>query len=221
MAGLFNKAKAAAAVAAPKSAKKSTVWLVPADSKEGVAVKELTKLTREAKTIEAKMGVFKGTLKTYGEDKYVGDYVRDGVSPETPTVIQTPDGDKVTFVIQDRGGQYGVKEDQKEALADLLGADVAKDMLYEETSFGFNRDVLAMPGVMEIVEKALESATKKLVNEGVLTEEQVEGLLDVSVKTAFKPGTLDRLVMLAGKDTNKVSQLLGIMGSSATRYVKS
>lgn len=220
MAGLFNKAKAEAAVKAPVKSKKETVWLVPAGSKESVAVKELVNLTRQAKAIEAKTGVFKGVLKEYGESNYVADYVKLGVNPETPMTVQNPDGEKVTFVVQDRSSQYGVKDDQKSALVELLGEDATNDLLYEETTFGFNRDILAMPGVMEVVEKALESAVKKLVDTGTLTEDQVGGLLDVKVKTAFKPGTLDRLVMICGKDTTKVSQFLEIMGSSATRYVK-
>jgi hypothetical protein len=220
MAGLFNKAKATAAAAPKATKKKETMWLVPAGSKEAVAVKELVDLTRQAKAVEAKMGVYKGTLKDFGETNYVGDYVKAGVSPETPMTIQTPDGDKVTFVVQDRSAQYGVKDDQKQALIDLLGEDAAGEMLFEETSFGFNRDILALPGVMEVVEKALEGAIKKLVDTNTLTEEQTGELLDVKVKTAFKPGTLDRLVLIAGKDTTKVGQLLEIMGSSATRYVK-
>ncbi len=221
MAGLFGKAKAAAAskpTAASK--KKETVWLVGAGSREAVAVKELVELTKQAKAIEAKTGVFKGVLKEYGEASYVGEYAKLGVAPETPMTILNPDGDKVTFVVQDRSSQYGVKDDQKAALVELLGEDGTQELLYEETSFGFNRDLLALPGVMEIVEKALETATKKLVDNGVLTEEQVGELLDVKVKTAFKPGTLDRLTMVCGKDTTKLGQFLDIMGSSATRYVK-
>lgn len=221
MAGLFGKAKAAAASKPTASTKKKeTVWLVPAGSREATAVKELVDLTKQAKAIEAKTGVFKGVLKEYGETNYVADYAKVGVAPETPMTIQNPDGEKVTFVVQDRSSQYGVKDDQKAALVELLGEDGTNELLYEETTFGFNRDLLALPGVMEIVEKALESATKKLVDGGVLTEEQVGDLLDVKVKTAFKPGTLDRLTMICGKDTTKLSQFLEIMGSSATRYVK-
>lgn len=220
MAGLFNKAKAAAGAKAPAKSKKETVWLVPAGTREATAVKELVSLTQQAKAIEAKTGVYKGYLKEYGEGNYVQDYARIGVAPETPMTIQNPDGEKVTFVVQDRSSQYGVKEDQRQALVDLLGEDGTNELLYEETTFGFDRDTLAIPGVMEIVEKALESATKKLVDNGVLTEEQVGGLLDVKVKTAFKPGTLDRLTLICGKDTTKIAQFLEIMGSSATRYIK-
>ncbi len=223
MAGLFAKAKAGAAVAAPKATKKATVWLVgdkPETAKLGVAVKELVQLAQQAKAVEAKTGVFKAALKDHGEHEYVDDYVRVGVEPETPMVIQNTDGDKVTFVVQDRSSQYGVKPDQKAALAELLGEDRAAEMLYEETTFGFNRDVMALPGVQEIVEKALESAVRKLVSEKVLTEEQVELLLDVKTKEALKPGTLGRLVLLCGRDTVKVGQLLEILGSSATRYIK-
>lgn len=170
------------------------------------------------------MGVFKTAVKGFAEKNYVKDYAATGVSPETPMQVATADGEKVTFVVQDRSSQYGVKEDQKEALVELLGQDAAADLLFEETTFGFNRDVLAIPGVMEIVEKALENAIKKLTDDKdgkpVLSEEAAGALLDVKVKTAFRPGTLDRLSLICGKDVTRIEQFLEIMGSSATRYVK-
>lgn len=221
--GLFDKARAGAAAKVPASKKKETVWLVgtgDATKREAVAVSELVKLSREAKALEAKQNTFKKVLKDFGEASYVRDYAALGVNPETPMTIQNPEGEKVTFVVQDRSSQYGVKADQIAALEGLLGEDRAKDLLYEEASFGFDRDVLSMPGVMEIVEKALESAMKKLVDTGVLSEETAGALLSVTTKTAFKPGTLDRLALICGRDTVKMEQFLEVMGSSATRYVK-
>ncbi len=223
MAGLFTKAKDKAATKSPAKSKKETTWLVgdtDETKKLGVAVTELVKLNRESKTIEAKMGVFKSILKDFGETNYVKGYVALEVPPETPMNIQNSEGEKVTFVIQDRSSQYGVKDDQREALVELLGEDKTGELLYEETTFGFSREVLALPGVMAIVEKALESASKKLVEQGVVNQEVVDGLLEVKTKTAFKPGTLDKLVMICGRDVPRVSAFLEIMGSSATRYVK-
>lgn len=223
MAGLFNKAKTQAATKPSASAKRETVWLVGnTDDTKGVAgaVKELIQLSREAKANEAKQGVFKKVVKDYAEGKYVGDVARLGVSPESPMNVQNTDGDKVTFVCQDRSGQYNVKDDQREALVGLLGADRAGDLLYEETTFGFNRDILALPGVMEAVEGALEKAVKKLTDSGALTEEQAGLLLDVKVKTSFKPGTMDRLAQICGHDTVKIADFMEIAGSSMTRYVK-
>lgn len=223
MAGLFAKAAAKKSETAPKT-KKQTVWLVGEGDKVGVAVKSLIELTAVAKATEAKMTVHKQVVKEFADEKFVNEYAASGVSPETPLLVQNADGEKVTFVVQDRSSQYQVKDDQREALEALLGSDRAADLLYTDTTFGFNRDVLALPGVQEVIEKALEGAVRKLVDDKdgkpILTPEQAELLLDVKSKTAFKPGTLDRLALICGKDTVKIEQFLNIMGSSATRYVK-
>ncbi len=231
--GLFDKVKGAAATKAPAKSKKETVWLVgdPAGDvskdetvKVAKSIKELTVLAVQAKAVEAKMGVHKGVIKEFAESKFVESYVRLGVHPETPMQVQNADGEKITFVVQDRGSQYAIKDDQREALNGLLGEDATTDLLYEETTFGLNRDILALPGVQAIVEKALESAVRKLTDDKdgkpVLPPELAEQLLDVKVKTAFKPGTLDRLTLICGRDTTKVAQFIEIAGSSITRYVK-
>lgn len=225
MAGLFAKASEKKAVT-PTKTKKSTTWLVGDTDTEKIAksVDALIELSGQAKAVEAKMGIHKNIVRGYAEKNYVRDYATTGVSPETPMIVQTTEGAKVTFVLQDRSSQYQVKEDQQDALKALLGEDAAADLLYTETTFGFSRDILAIPGVMDVVEKALESAIKKLTDDKsgkpLLTEEQAEMLLDVKSKTAFKPGTLDRLSMVCGRDAVRIEQMLEIMGSSATRYVK-
>jgi hypothetical protein len=226
MAGLFSKVKAQAAVKSTVSKKKETVWLVgdPATDKIGKSVREIIKLTGEAKAIEAKEKVHKNIVKEYAEENFVNDYAALGVHPETPFVVQNEAGERVTFVVQDRSSQYQVKDDQKGALVELLGQDAAADLLYEETTFALNRDVLAVPGVQEVIEAALEKAIKKLTDDSagkpILSPEAAELLLDVKTKTSFKPGTLDRLTVVCGKDTTKISRFLEIMGSSATRYIK-
>lgn len=231
--GLFDKVKDKAAVKTTVKSKRETVWLVgdPAGDvskdetvKVAKSIKELTALAVQAKAIEAKTGVHKGVIKAYAESRFVERYVDLGVHPETPMQVQNADGDKVTFVVQDRGSQYAIKDDQREALNGLLGEDAVTDLLYEETTFALNRDILAQPGVMAIVEKALESAIRKLTDDKdgkpVLPAELAEQLLDVKTKTAFKPGTLDRLTLICGRDTTKMSQFIEIAGSSITRYVK-
>lgn len=226
MAGLFAKAAEKKAAAPATKTKKQTLWVVgdPASDKVAGSIHALIELSGQAKAVEAKMGVHKTIVKDFAEKNYVQDYAVTGVSPETPMVVQNADGEKITYVVQDRSSQYQVKDDQQEALKALLGEDATADLLYTETSFGFSRDILAVPGVMEVIEKALENAIKKLTDDkdgkAVLTPEQAEALLDVKSKTAFKPGTLDRLSMICGKDTARIEQFLEIMGSSATRYVK-
>ncbi len=224
--GLFAKATAKKADTAPKTKRKETVWLTgsPSNARVNESVHELLELDKQIDTLSSKMNVHKNVVKEFAEENFISDYAALGVPPETPLVVQNSEGEKVTYVVQDRSGQYQVKADQQEALTTLLGADALKDLLYEETSFGFNRDILAVPGVQEVVEKALEKAMAKLTDDNngkpLLTPEQAEMLLDVKQKTSFKPGTMDRLVQFCGRDTNKISQFLEIVGSHSTRYVK-
>lgn len=228
--GLLDKAKAKAASSAPKTTTKQTMWLVGDTANDeskrvGAAVTALIALDREMDTLTAKANVHKAVVKRHADRSFVTDFAGAGVLPETPMVVQNDQGEKVTFVVQDRSSQYQVKADQIAALGDLLGADATTTLLYEETTFAFNRDIMAVPGVAEIVEKALETAVKKLTAEReggkpILSEEHAALLLDAKTKTAFRPGTVERLPQICGRDTVKLTQMLEIMGSSCTRYVK-
>lgn len=196
-----------------------TMWVVADGDPASASLDDLIQLTAKAKVVGAQIDVRKDEVKDYAERRYVEDYVSSGVPPATPMIVQNSSGSKIVFVVQDRSGQYDVKEDQQIMLAELLGQG-ANDLLYTETTFGFNRDILAMPGVQDVIEGALERALKKLVSEDILSIDNAGALLCVDVKTAFKPGTLDRLCQICSNSATTMLQFLRIMGSSATRYVK-
>lgn len=222
--GLFAKAAAKTKEATGGnggSKKKNTTWSVgdPAGDQVGKAVHELVVLSAEEKAIKAKKALFETTVSNYAERRFVEDYADLGVFPETPLCVVNADGEKVTYVVQDRSAQYRVKPEQKEALIQLMGEDAAADLLYEEVGLKFNRLVMAKPGVADAVEKALEQCITKLMKAGKLTEE--DELVEADVKESFKPGTLDRLGILCGSDTTKMKAFLEAMGSSAVRYIKS
>lgn len=222
MAGLFAKAAQKAKETVKEVKKKGMAWTVGNSDAEsiGKAIHELTLLEAQSKSIEAKQKVLKSSVQRYCETLFITSYVAQGSMPDSPMSLQNGDGEKVTYVCQDRGGQYGLKEAQRDALNDLLGSDAVDDLVYEETSFGFNRATLALPGVMPIIEKALESAMIELQSSGTLSGDQVAELLDVKTKTAFRPNTLDRLTQICGKDVSRVRQFLDIAGSSFARYIK-
>ena len=142
------------------------------------------------------------------------------MSPDTPMTVQTTDGEKVTYVVQDRSGQYAVREEQLDALGQLLGLDAAGELTYREATFRFNRDVMALPGVQDAVGAALDSVLNGLVESGVLTKDQSDALVDCDEKVSFKPGTLERLPHIVGRDVGRMRAFLEIAGSSVTRYVK-
>jgi DNA-binding TFAR19-related protein (PDSD5 family) len=220
MASLFQKATQKTQTSGTTKSKRQTTWVVgdPAGDQVGKAVHELVVLTAQEKAIDAKKALFKTVVENYAERHFIEDYAELGVFPETPMQVVNSDGEKVSYVVQDRSSQYKVKPEQKDALVQLLGQDATEDLLYTEVGIKFNRLTMAKPGVAEAVEKALEAVIGKLVKAGKLAEE--DELVEAEVKEAFKPGTLDRLGMICGKDTQRIKLFLAAMSSSATRYVK-
>ena len=220
---LFAKAKEKSATSTASKPKKCTTWVVgdPQGDQVGKAIHELCELTAQEKAIAAKKKLFSTVVAKHAKEHYVRDFCELGVSPDTPMTVQNADGEKVTYVVQDRGGQYNVKEEQIDGLKQLLGADLAESMLYSETSFGFDRAVFAIDGVAEAVEKALSACVERLVDSGVLDGDQADNLITAKTKTSFKPGTLDRAAEYCGRDTTRLGQFLDLLGSSCTRYIKS
>jgi hypothetical protein len=222
MAGLFTKAKKAADTTA-KKVKKSTVWqCVNARNAEALetAIHEVVVLQADLKAIQAKQNVHKTVVKRHAEDQFVEAFAETGVQPESPMQVQNSDGEKLTYVVQDRAAKSKVKDEQFEALQRLFGEDKANELLYEQTTFSFNPTLLAKDGVMAAVEAALVGAFEGMVESGLLTEEQTEDFLDCDQFRAFKPGTVAQLVQICGKDTQKIRELLDVMGSACVRYIK-
>jgi hypothetical protein len=220
---LFNKAKSKK-VEEPKKKAKGVAWLAGDPSGDSVAksIKELVKLDAERKALEARMDIHKTVVKKYAHDNFVSDFAGSGILPDTPMYVQTSDGEKVTYVVQDRSTQYKVSDEQKEALSQLVGPDAVDSLLYEECVFKFNREVMAIPGVQEVVDEALTEAVRKLTGgvEPVLTDEQGDILIEADKKVSFKPGTLDRVPQIVGCDTGRIRQFIDIMASCCTRYIR-
>jgi len=207
---------------APKARKKTgTTFEVAGDSPEGRSVTDLLKFEAEKKAADGRTKLHKGKIKKHADSVFIAKVAELGVLPEGPYTVQNSGtGEKVTFVVQDRSGQYEVKEEQQEALNSLLGEDAAGDLTCTVTDFGFNGDILGIPGVMDAVGRAISICVSELVGSETLTEEQGDALLTMSEKTALKPGTVERLALICGKDTGKIASFLDIIGSNATRYVK-
>lgn len=221
---LFAKAaEKSASTKKSASPKKSTTWVVgnsEANQAVAVAVHELTELTAQEKAIAAKKKLHKTIVLKHAKQNHIADFCALGVPPETPLLVQNQDGEKVSLVVQDRGSQYDVKPEQIEALTQLLGEDATQDLLYTETTLGFDRTIMALPGVSDAVEKALMRTITKLIKEGSLSEEQAGELITAKQKTSFKPGTVQRAATIVGRCTTKLAAFLDAMGSSCTRFIK-
>lgn len=216
---VFAKAAAKKETQSATKPKKQTTWVVGGDDNVSKAIHELVGLAAQAKAIEAKSKIFKTVVLNHAKDRYYTQYANLGVHPETPMKIQNQDGESATFVVQERS-QYGVKDESVDALTQILGEEGAKELIYEETVFGFNREILAIPGVMEVLGSHIEAAMGDLVESGVLDEEKAGLLLDAETKRSFRPGVLQRLGIIAGKSAQRIRQICDSMGSSCVQYVK-
>jgi hypothetical protein len=221
---VFAKAKAKA-VANPTPKKKATTWTVSGapgtpEAALAAAVKELGDLEAKAKAIETAQGRLKAMLLKYAEEQFVKDYVRAEKVPDSPMLIANAEGESVNFVFQDRSGQYGVTEEAEKDLVKLLGEDNVNEILYDETRFAFNRVIMGIPGVMDTLGKHLEACQAELKEKKILSAEQVEELLEVKNKRTVRPGVLDRLTQVCGRDTTRVRDFISYIGSCAVRYIK-
>ena len=220
---LYQQAAAATAEkkTTAKKAKKSTTWLVgesESDKKVANSVSELNELNAKKKAIDAKMSVHKTNVLMHARSSFFSSYADMGVFPETPMLVQNEKGQKCTFVVQDRSAQYQCKQEQLETLIQILGEDAARGMVAEETTFAFQRSAMMNEATQAVIEKHLSAAIAELTEAGAI--EGFEDVLDVSQKSAFKPGTLQRLSVICGNDTVKMKQVMDAMGSSAVNYIK-
>ena len=219
---LFAQAAAskAATTTAPKSKKKATRWEVGNKDHEQLnkALDQLVELNNQKKALEAKMDIPKRLLSQYAQQKYIDAYADTGVPPETPMQIVNENGAKATYVVQDRSSNYKVKEEQIDALTQMLGEDGAADMICTKTTYAFTEEAMTNPEVMQIIEKHLGAAVEELVGKGLAND--VLDVLDPQTRTTFKPGVLGRLGLISGRNTTKLGQVLKALGGAAVRYIK-
>lgn len=218
MAGLFAKARKNAVVAQTASKSDEVVWV--ADGEVGDSVRQIVELDREISSISTRLDAHKSVVKRFANEMFSRECASLGFVPDAPYRVRVDGGEQVTFVVQDRSGQYPVKDDQERGLENLVGVDVADDLIYDEVSYSFNREIMAIPGVAPMVERALEVAIKKLIMDSVLIQEQADMLVEAKSKRSFIPRILDSMTKIVGCDSGRILKFLDIMGSSITRYVK-
>ena len=148
------------------------------------------------------------------------EWAKSGIQPETPITIQNLAGEKVTFVVADRTEHSSIAAAQALALAELLGEDGAAQILVEYTTFSFNEEILAIPGVITAVEKALTPCLKRLVEKKLLSQEQADSFVVALQKRFLRPGTFKRLPEICGRQVERIRRFLDAVGSALTRYVR-
>ena len=216
----FNKAKVAAP-ATPAKKTKATVWVA-----DGSGDKTLEGIEADVSTIisaHASMETFKnqkaqaaGRVLKYATSRFIEDFARVGVLPETPMSVGNRKGEDVTYVVQDKTASAKVSDEQIGGLVELLGEDAANAILIEETGYSFDSDILAQDGVSE----ALSAAIEATVAAGKLTPEQAEGLVKATTVRKVKAGTLARLADVCGKNRVLLEQVFATLNGPVCAYIK-
>jgi len=189
------------------------------------AMLKLVSLAKEAGDIKAEMDPLKTQVRDEALRMWTQQFAERGVQPERPMGLQIGDTDELlTLQVQDRSGQYNIAKDQEQEIIELIGPEKASQIIHEELRVSFDRELLANPKVAELVRRAMNALAGILVRDEVLTEPEVEKLLEVKVVRTFRPGTMDRLPDLVREngvcDEDRLYDLVKAMRSHLTSFVE-
>ena len=119
MAGLFAKARKNAAAAQAVSKSDEVVWV--ADGDVGNSVREIVELDRKISSISAQLDTHKSVVRRFANEMFSRECAALGFVPDAPYRVRIDGGEQVTFVVQDRSGQYPVKMIRRGGWRILLG----------------------------------------------------------------------------------------------------
>jgi hypothetical protein len=207
-------AKAAAAPQGPKGKKESNIVIVT-EPDVATAMDEFVEADGREKQAKADKEVAKSVASPFCIQEFIKQFSAAGRKPET-LKFRTQEGNGVTLVVQDRGERYKVSPEQHETLRALLGDEAVENIVVETTTFSFNNEVLAKPGVMD----AFAATVTKLVEAGVLTSSEAENVLTAEQLITIRKGALDDLARLCDKDSEKMATVLDALGSHCSAYIK-
>lgn len=218
--GLLSKAKNEALKKKSETPQKGTLILAASSDQTEVnnAIRDVKRMMVELDSLNGKIDLKKSVIKKFADRQYIDNFVRHGVTPATPVMVQNEEGDSVTFVVQDRSASTEVKDNVFEDLVGLLGEDAANGLVYQEHLFSFDREIMSRPGVVELVEKGLESIVAELTEKGLIKDD--ESLVFATSRRSYTPKILDRTLDIVGRDVSRVSRFFQIVGSAITRYIK-
>jgi hypothetical protein len=226
MPNLFDQAEARA----PKlSGKKSeTIWKIDETRGDNAEVanmvRDFNELTLEAKKIERRLEQLKPRLKGIAEGFWLTRYACTGLAPDTPKLM-TSDGDAVSYVVQDRSSSAALKDEQLATLTELVGSDQVAELVRDERVFAFNPSVMAElnaagESVQDAVADAVSKALSQLKRRGIISEEQLAGLLIFQHRRLLKPGVLDDVASICDRDVGRMRLFLEAVGPASVRFVR-
>lgn len=215
----FQAAAARAGGPKPAAAKKQRDIVPIEDEAISTAIIEFCEADSREKQAKADKEIAKGTALPFCRDHFLRQFAEDGRQPETMKFRAVKEGEgngsTVSLIFQDRGQQYPVSAEQLETLRAMLGDKLDK-IIVNDTTFEFDNDILNKPGVTEAVGGKLAS----LVADGVLTDAECGRLLVATPRTTVRKGVLADLARLCDNDPDKMTNLLGALGSHISCFFR-
>jgi len=215
MANAFAKAAANAAV--PTSGKKTpapTILLPPEKSGLRESVDDFVKAHHQKKEAEAVMESTGAQVITWVKEQWLKAFSSGGTEPDNIKV--QGNSSEVSLVSQDRCGQYNISDDQAALMEEAIGKEKASEIMSVKTSFAFDDDILAKPGVIDKLGAAIES----LVTDGTLNRAEADRLLVAKSKRIIAKGSIERMAIICGGNVQKMTRMAEALGTSHTMYIK-
>ena len=139
-----------------------------ADQEVAEAIDEFVSADGREKTAKAEKGMAKSTALPHCLTNFLETFAKAGRCPEKSIKFRTPeikDGEgkvikkasQVTLVIQDRGEQYVVSDEQMQTLIALVGEETTDEIVKHDMTFEFNNDVLNKDGIMPALGAKIQS----------------------------------------------------------------
>ncbi len=212
---LFNAALKKADAPGEKVKKAKAEFVTCDDAVITKAIKDFCDAKDKEKSAKAEAGIAKVPIEEFANARFVEKFAEDGIKPESFKIIGD-DESQVTFIAQDRSGNYPVSDEQLEQITEAIGSDKANDLICETTTYSFSPEILRKKGVMEFLGRAMQT----LVKNGVLTDEEVNELLVAKVTRVIKPGTLTLLANICEQKLPVMKQLVTALDSNVSTYIK-
>jgi hypothetical protein len=214
----FQRAAAKAApIASPKKNEREVI--VVDDPAIADAIDGFVRSKGQMKDAEGEMKAASATALPWVKAHFIGVYAQTGKVPETMNFRGKDE--QVQFIVQDRsGGSYQVSDEMMESLRGVIGKK-ADDIVTEYQDFAFNTEILNIPGVMDVLGKAIDDLAKpRGGKDPVLTEAQRDALLTPRRHRVIRKDILSDVSSLCQGDKDQMEMLVAALGSNVTMYIK-
>jgi hypothetical protein len=212
-ANAFAKARAKdAGVPAKKS--KGELW--QASEETAALIEELVDVEARASGLEARSKALKAQIAEEGFERFLESYLKYSGFPPTPFTLLGKQA-KATYVVQER--QNPISDEQFTTLCELLGSDKASEEVQMVETFALNMSALPAEK-QEAVQAELGKTLGRLVDKGVLTQEESDAFVSFKNVRVARPGVLGRLLGMVGERRELLRRCVEAFGSTVVRYVK-